>query len=59
MIKIQTIEEVLTFLKSSSLVRTRSFIKGPSPAKIPFSSYFLIIVLISFTWLFNSSVAIS
>ena len=33
-IKIQIILDVLTLLKSSSLVFTKSFISGPSPARM-------------------------
>ena len=38
---------------------TKSFIKAPSPATIPFWSYFLTILFISSIWLFNSLVATS
>ena len=37
-IKIHTIEEPLTLLKSVSLVVIRSFIRGPSPATMAFLS---------------------
>ena len=37
--KIITIDTQFTLLKSWLLISTRSFIKGPSPAKIAFSSY--------------------
>ena len=42
------IDTVFTLLKSWSLISTKSFINGPSPTNIPFSSYYFIILLISF-----------
>ena len=41
---IHIIEELFTLLKSVSLIFTKSFISGPSPAKIPSLSYFVIIL---------------
>ena len=38
------IDELFTLLKSVSLIFTKSFISGPSPAKIPSLSYFVIIL---------------
>ena len=49
----------LTFLKSWSVVCTKSFIRGPSPATIAFLSYDLTILLTASICSFNSSVAIS
>ena len=59
MIKIIPIDAILTFLKSSSAILTKSFMHGPSPAIIAFLSYFLIIWSISSITLFNLLVAIS
>ena len=53
------IETVFTLLKSWSLISTKSFINGPSPASIAVSSYSFIILFTSSIWLFNSFVAIS
>ena len=53
------IDTVLTLLKSWSETSTKSFIKGPSPARIAFLSYFSITLFTSSICLFNSFVAIS
>ena len=41
--RIAIIDEELTLLKSSSLIVTKSFIRGPSPANKAFLSYLFII----------------